>query len=109
MFEVARFDPALEAVGSCRRWVRDCLRDLVDPSVVQDAQLCVSELAANAVRHAASSFRVELRSDDARLRVSVHDDSPVPPARGVTREAGCGSATRRARTWDRCSMPRTSF
>lgn len=49
--------------------------------MLQDVQLCTSELAANAVRHASSPFRVEVRLDDTTLRVSVHDDSPQTPTR----------------------------
>jgi anti-sigma regulatory factor (Ser/Thr protein kinase) len=65
-----------------------CLGDELDPDVLHDSQLCVSELAANAVRHAATPFRVEMDRDDRRVRVSVHDDHP-----GVPRPSG-GDPTR---------------
>ena len=65
------------AVGALRRWG---IADLVD-----DVALVVTELAANAVRHARSGFTVILSSHPSRLsrpgvvRVSVRDASPLPP------------------------------
>jgi anti-sigma regulatory factor (Ser/Thr protein kinase) len=70
------------AVGALRRWG---IADLAD-----DVALVVTELAANAVRHARSGFTVILSSRPSRpdvVRVSVRDASPLPPS-GVS---GCGS------------------
>lgn len=95
VFEAARFDSEPGAVRRCRQWLAGCLRDEVDATVLQDVQLCTSELAANAIRHASSPFRVELRRDDTTLRVSVHDDDPQGPARlevGPTSPGGRGLA-----------------
>jgi anti-sigma regulatory factor (Ser/Thr protein kinase) len=63
------------AVGALRRWG---IADLAD-----DVALVVTELAANAVRHARSGFTVVLSSRPSRpdvVRVSVRDASPLPPA-----------------------------
>jgi anti-sigma regulatory factor (Ser/Thr protein kinase) len=79
MFEVARFEPTAVAVHESRRWLATCLRGEVDGAMIDDAQLCVSELAANAVRHAATPFRVELRTGPSWVRVSVHDEDPRGP------------------------------
>ena len=71
------------AVGALRRWG---IADLVD-----DVALVVTELAANAVRHARSGFTVILSSRPSRpdvVRISVRDADPLPSA-GVS---GTGSA-----------------
>jgi anti-sigma regulatory factor (Ser/Thr protein kinase) len=46
--------------------------------VVDDAALAVSELASNAVRHAASGFSLTLRVRASTLRVAVTDHQPLP-------------------------------
>ena len=48
--------------------------------LVDDARLVVSELAANAVRHAHSPFTVSLRQADRAVFLSVQDGSPGTPA-----------------------------
>ncbi|MFJ5262089.1 ATP-binding protein [Streptomyces sp. NPDC088387] len=47
----------------------------------QDAQLVVSELVTNAVRHAPGpgSLLLEVTPDGSRLRIAVRDSSPEPP------------------------------
>jgi hypothetical protein len=63
------------AVSALRRWE---IADLAD-----DVALVVTELAANAVRHARSGFTVILSSCPSRpdvVRVSVRDASPLPPS-----------------------------
>jgi histidine kinase-like protein len=63
------------AVGALRRWG---IADLAD-----DVALVVTELAANAVRHARTGFTVILSSRPSRpsdVRVSVRDASPLPSA-----------------------------
>jgi anti-sigma regulatory factor (Ser/Thr protein kinase) len=79
VFEASRFQPELESVTSSRRWIAGRLDGRVAPSVVQDAQLCTSELAANAVRHAATPFRIQLEQQGSVVRVTVHDDDPSHP------------------------------
>ncbi|MFJ7073039.1 ATP-binding protein [Streptomyces sp. NPDC098781] len=52
-----------------------------DHQPVQDAQLVVSELVTNALRHAPGPGRLELEvtPDAALLRITVKDTSPSPP------------------------------
>jgi hypothetical protein len=81
-FALSRDAPAAArhfAVGALRRWG---IADLAD-----DVALVVTELAANAVRHARSGFTVILSSRSDTVRISVRDASPLPPA-GVS---GSGS------------------
>lgn len=51
--------------------------------VRDDAEICVSELVTNAVRHAAAEPLAELRllliRSGSRLRIEVHDPSPMAP------------------------------
>jgi hypothetical protein len=100
-FALSRDAPAAArhfAVGALRRWG---IADLAD-----DVALVVTELAANAVRHARSGFTVILSSRPGRpprpsppsrsdrsspsdvVRISVRDASPLPPSG----DSGSGSA-----------------
>ncbi|MES9520087.1 ATP-binding protein [Streptomyces capoamus] len=49
------------------------------PSVVMDAQLVISELLTNAIRHAPGPCGVLLELSDAELSVTVWDTSPAEP------------------------------
>jgi hypothetical protein len=74
-FALSRDAPAAArhfAVGALRRWG---IADLAD-----DVALVVTELAANAVRHAHSGFMVVLSPRPDVVRISVRDASPLPPA-----------------------------
>jgi hypothetical protein len=74
-FALSRDAPAAArhfAVGTLRRWG---IADLAD-----DVALVVTELAANAVRHARSGFTIVLSSRPDVVRISVRDASPLPPA-----------------------------
>jgi anti-sigma regulatory factor (Ser/Thr protein kinase) len=79
-------DPA--SVPGVRRFVSDCLVSWGVPELVDDATLCVSELAGNAVLHSASTFMEisMLRIDDV-VRISVQDDGIVPPDAVVPRSS----------------------
>jgi hypothetical protein len=48
--------------------------------LVDDVQLVASELAANAVQHARTPFKVILERADEEVLLSVQDGSPSPPA-----------------------------
>jgi anti-sigma regulatory factor (Ser/Thr protein kinase) len=80
----ARFaaDPA--SVPGVRRFVSDSLRAWGRETLVDDAMLCVSELAGNAALHSAGTcMEVSLRRDtvgrdNRNIRISVEDDGPVP-------------------------------
>lgn len=75
-FPAARTSPA-----AARRFVAQALQGWADESLTASAVLAVSELATNAVVHAASSFTVVLAWGPTTLRVGVHDDSPTRPTR----------------------------
>jgi anti-sigma regulatory factor (Ser/Thr protein kinase) len=68
------------APSRARRLVTDALRraghsgDLLD-----DARLVITELAANAVKHARSPFSVSIRSAESTVRILVRDASLVVP------------------------------
>jgi anti-sigma regulatory factor (Ser/Thr protein kinase) len=63
------------------------------PHLVDDIRLVVSELAANAVAHARTPFRVTLSRVSGLVRLAVQDESPSVPAKsepGDTDECGRG-------------------
>jgi anti-sigma regulatory factor (Ser/Thr protein kinase) len=91
-------------VGRARRLVRDRLLEWCLPQAVETAQLLVSEVVSNAVRHAGSD-RIGLRvvRTDALL-FEVTDDEPALPAMldpGPLDESGRGLrvVSRLAREW----------
>lgn len=70
-------DPA--SVPGARRFVADGLRTWSLGGLVDDATLCVSELAGNAALHSSSTFmEIALRLRGAAVRISVEDDGVVP-------------------------------
>ncbi|GAA2436858.1 ATP-binding protein [Streptomyces glaucus] len=71
-----------EEVSRARRWTRDILRG---SPLVDDAELIVSELSANAILHTASGTR----SGSFHLALAV---SPRVVALSVTDEGGTGTA-----------------
>ena len=58
--------------------------------VLDDAAIVVSELAANAVTHARSAFRVSIARADATVRMAVEDLSQDQPMLDVSRAARAG-------------------
>jgi anti-sigma regulatory factor (Ser/Thr protein kinase) len=79
--EVAtEFSAQSNAPCSARHFVAQTLRGWGHAgSLLDDAQLLVTELATNAVLHARSSFSVVVRSEGAGVRISVLDRSRVTP------------------------------
>ncbi len=77
----AVFLPVPQAVGASRRFVAEVLDSWDLARLDWDASLVVSELANNAVRHGASSFRVLVSRADAGVRVGVQDTAPGRPLR----------------------------
>jgi anti-sigma regulatory factor (Ser/Thr protein kinase) len=76
----AHFGSEREAPGEARHYVADVLtRWGESATLLEDAKLVVTELAANAVVHARSAFSVEVRRHEAAVRVSVRDASRVKP------------------------------
>jgi anti-sigma regulatory factor (Ser/Thr protein kinase) len=57
------------------------LRTLGADDVIDDAELLVSELAANAVVHARTAMRVSVLERSGRIRIEVRDDDPTLPQR----------------------------
>lgn len=69
----------LSSVSEARRFVKRQLSDwgIIEP--LDDALLVVSELAANALTHAHSSYRVRLAASDVALRIEVDDGGSGTP------------------------------
>lgn len=81
----ARYPPDAASVRAARRFVEERLAELGRGAVADDAGLVLSELAANAVLHARSSFEVAVTVVGAdEVRVEVLDASPSLPLVGVT-------------------------
>jgi MEDS: MEthanogen/methylotroph, DcmR Sensory domain/Histidine kinase-like ATPase domain len=77
--ERMRLEPETRACARARRFVRCTLRRWgVTGTVIDDAILLSSELAANAVTHAQSPFLIEIGDEDRAVRVSVTDDAAAP-------------------------------
>lgn len=69
--------PIPEAAASARHTLHAALTNRVDPDTIRDAELLVTELVTNAVRHAAlspgDSINVRVRADDGAICVEVSD------------------------------------
>jgi anti-sigma regulatory factor (Ser/Thr protein kinase) len=77
-------DPA--SVPGARRFVTDGLTSWGLVELVEDATLCVSELAANAALHSGSGFmQIGMRRLDGVVRISVEDEGVVPAQAVVPR------------------------
>ena len=104
------FPAVPESVGSARRFTRAALaRQAIDPAIIDTATLLVSELATNAVVHAASTIRLRIDVGE-DIRVEVRDASEVEPLvgdLGPERESGRGLAivTTLAESWDWSPRP----
>src|SRR4051794_22050694 len=73
---------ATSAVATARTAVRDTLVQwgYRDEHCVQLAELIVSELVANAVRHTDGTSTLTVSADRTTVTLTVTDESPVPPA-----------------------------
>jgi anti-sigma regulatory factor (Ser/Thr protein kinase) len=89
------FPAVPESVGSARRFTRAALgRHDVEPRLIDTAMLLVSELATNAIVHAASSLRLRIDVGE-DIRVEVSDENDTPPVVGdpqADHESGRGLA-----------------
>ncbi len=75
--------PAPESVLMARRFVGEQIAALVRPEVAATAELLVTELVTNAIRHARSALAVRLVTLPHAVRVDVADESTAAPvARG---------------------------
>ena len=69
---------------AARRFVRESLSPWgISAAVIEDAQLLVSELTTNAVRHGQGAITVTVTLTVTTLRVGVQDASDVEPQRRV--------------------------
>jgi DNA-binding NarL/FixJ family response regulator len=83
----------LGSVRKARRFVRETLDQWDLLGMLDDALLVVSELAANAINHADSDYRVRLSTTPQSLRIEVRDGgagTPEPQPRSMTNEHGRG-------------------
>jgi anti-sigma regulatory factor (Ser/Thr protein kinase) len=76
------YPAVLASVPQARSWLTDQLGATTSDRLLHDAQLCLSELAANAVRHAHTPFTVEVSDVDGPLYIGVRDhDNAMPELR----------------------------
>jgi anti-sigma regulatory factor (Ser/Thr protein kinase) len=68
--------PTVAAARQARRFVVDTLEGWQLASVIERAELLVSELVSNAIRHAGSGSRVLLVDGPAWVRIEVYDHGP---------------------------------
>lgn len=83
----------LSSVSLAREFVRETLAEWGIDEPLDDALLVVSELAANALTHAGSSYEVRLSATAHALRIEVDDDgagTPEPQPLTETEEHGRG-------------------
>ena len=74
-------------VSGARRFVSDGLRSWRRPELLDDAELCVSELAGNAVLHSGTTFmEIVLQTLHRGVRISVEDDGPTPASAVVPQQ-----------------------
>jgi anti-sigma regulatory factor (Ser/Thr protein kinase) len=75
---VAEFAAERSSPGHARRLMLGALAEWgCGASLLQDAAVVVSELATNAVLHAASSFSLSVTLEDSLLRIAVRDARPL--------------------------------
>ena len=81
------------AAGAARRFVVAHLEAGGLVTLAADAELAVSELAANVVLHARTSMRVTVETDGATARIGVYDGDPRLPVATLTLSASVRAAT----------------
>jgi serine/threonine-protein kinase RsbW len=75
---VLQLAPRSDAAAIARRFVHDN-RDHLDPEIIANAQLLVSEIVTNAVRHGAGEITLTVRLDPPGIGVAVSDSSDRLP------------------------------
>lgn len=74
----AAFTPTLESPSRVRELLRSVLRDCsLDEDMIERGTLAASELAANAVLHARTSFRLLVKPTQSSVWIGVEDGSPL--------------------------------
>lgn len=92
-------------VGVVRRFVDQTVTEWELDPMRDDARLIATELAANAILHARTAFKVTLRSNGfGFLRIEVRDDNsrmpaPAGPPEGATSGRGLGVVSALAASW----------
>lgn len=74
-----RFQPTLFAASVARRFVTEALRGWGRHALVDRAEVVVSEMVSNAIRHSGRPFRVVVSLKDDVVRIAVTDPSSEPP------------------------------
>jgi anti-sigma regulatory factor (Ser/Thr protein kinase) len=74
--------PSLDAAASARRYLAEHAHGL-DEDLLYDAQLLVTELVANAVKHGQPVITLQLSFDPPGVGVRVHDDGAALPVMPV--------------------------
>ena len=74
---IARFPPQRASVAAARQFVTDALVAAGVTGALDEARLLVSELATNAVLHAATDFSVSVHIAAGRVYVEVRDGDPI--------------------------------
>ena len=80
-----RFSARASSVAKARKFA---IGGISDPDLASRVATVVSELATNAIRHAKSAFRLDVRRSDSGIRVTVSDDDPSPPRQHTGTVAG---------------------
>jgi anti-sigma regulatory factor (Ser/Thr protein kinase) len=71
-----RLDPELSCAGAARQFVLEAVNGWDRSRFGEDAALCASELATNAILHSRHPFTVSVRPIRQGVRIDVHDDRP---------------------------------
>ena len=95
---VAHFEPEPQSVPAARRFVVTALGDWECDGLVDDAAICVSELAANAVLHSRSPFDVAVRRMAVGVGIDVIDRLPAELPALVPTHGTAADITRNAAT-----------
>ncbi|MEH0638802.1 ATP-binding protein [Streptomyces bottropensis] len=90
----SRFPAATASIAAARHWVRDCVEGFGGPlrrhPVIQTAELLVSELITNAIRHGAGPPLIRLTWNGRLLRIAVSDYSDRRPRIRATKNTEPG-------------------
>ena len=73
--------PVAGSVPAARHFAVEAITSMGAADLASEAELLVSELAANAVLHAGTPMRVSVLRCDHHVRVEVRDDDPNLPRR----------------------------
>ncbi|MDQ0833921.1 anti-sigma regulatory factor (Ser/Thr protein kinase) [Streptomyces achromogenes] len=90
----SRFPAVTASIAAARHWVRDCVEGFGGPlhqhRVIQTAELLVSELITNAIRHGVGPPMIRLTWNGRLLRIAVSDDSDRWPRMRATKNTEPG-------------------